>query len=100
MTADSANSYLISTLQGFQMSADQAEGIVDKYNEVANHFAIDTAGIGEALQRSAASLNAANTDLSKSIALVTTANITQQNPEVVGTAFKTLSARIRGAKTE
>lgn len=100
MTADSANSYLISTLQGFQMSADQAEEIVDKYNEVANHFAIDTAGIGEALQRSAASLNAANTDLSKSIALVTTANITQQNPEVVGTAFKTLSARIRGAKTE
>lgn len=41
MTADSANSYLISTLQGFQMSADQAEEIVDKYNEVANHFAID-----------------------------------------------------------
>ena len=100
MTADSANSYLISTLQGFQMSADQAEEIVDKYNEVANHFAIDTCGIGEALQQSAASLNAANTDLSKSIALVTTANITQQNPEVVGTAFKTLSARIRGAKTE
>lgn len=59
-----------------------------------------TAGIGEALQRSAASFNAANTDLSKSIALVTTANSVVQNPETVGTTFKTLSARIRGAKTE
>ena len=36
-----------------------------------NHFAIDTAGIGEALKRSAASFNAAGTDISKSIALIT-----------------------------
>ncbi|MDO4975539.1 MAG: hypothetical protein Q4E61_04420 [Alphaproteobacteria bacterium] len=46
-----------------------------------NNFAIDTAGIGEALQRS---FNAANTDLSKSIALVTATNEVVQNPEVVG----------------
>lgn len=61
---------------------------------------ISTAGIGEALQRSAASFRAANTDLSESIALVTTANSVLQNPEMVGTTFKTLSARLRGAKTE
>lgn len=65
-----------------------------------NNFAIDTAGIGEALQRSAASFNAANTDLSKSIALITATNEVIQNPESVGTLWKTLSARIRGAKTE
>ena len=100
MTADDASSYLISTLQGYQLSADQALDIVDKYNQVANKFAIDTAGIGEALQRSAASFNAANTDLSKSIALITATNEVIQNPESVGTLWKTLSARIRGAKTE
>ena len=100
MSSDDASSYLISTLQGYQLAADQAEDIVDKYNQVANRFAIDTAGIGEALQRSAASFNAANTDLSESIALITATNEVVQNPESVGTLWKTLSARIRGAKTE
>ena len=100
MTADDASSYLISTLQGFQLAADQSEEIVDKYNEVANNFAIDTRGIGEALQRSAASFNSANTSLSESIALITATNEVIQNPESVGTLWKTLSARIRGAKTE
>ena len=100
MSADDASSFLISSLQGFQLGAEQAEDIVDKYNEVANNFAIDTRGIGAALERSAASFYAANTDISKSIALVTTANSVVQNPEAVGTTFKTLSARIRGAKTE
>lgn len=96
----SANESLISTLQGFQMEASDAMEIVDKFNEVSNNFAISSSGIGEALQRSAAAFNAANTDLSKSIALVTTSNIVLQDPDSVGTLWKTLSARIRGAKTE
>jgi len=95
-----ANESLISTLQGFQMQADEAEHIVDVFNEVANNYAIGSGGIGEALQRSAASLNAANTSLEESVALVTAANTVVQNPESVGTTFKTLSARIRGADTE
>ena len=66
----------------------------------ANNYAITSGGIGEALQRSAASLNAANTSLEESVALVTAANTVVQNPESVGTTFKTLSARIRGATTE
>jgi TP901 family phage tail tape measure protein len=73
ISIDDANSSLISTLQGYQMQADEAEHIVDVFNEVANNFAIDTGGIGEALQRSAASLNAANTSLEESVALVTAA---------------------------
>lgn len=95
-----ANESLISTLQGFQMEAGDSMEIVDKFNEVANNFPIDSGGIGEALQRSAASFNAAHTDLSKSIALVTTTNAVVQDPDVVGTMWKTVSARLRGAKTE
>ena len=56
--------------------------------------------IGEALQRSAASFNAANTELSEAIALITASNTVVQNPESVGTLWKTMSARIRGAKSE
>ena len=71
MTQESASESLVSTLQGFNMQADEAESIVDKFNEVANNFAIGSDGIGEALQRSAASFNASHTSLSKSIALIT-----------------------------
>lgn len=95
-----ASEYMVSTLQAFKISADDAEGIVDRINKVANNYAIDQAGIGESLKRSAASLHAAGADLSQAIALVTAANETVQNPESIGTMWKTLSARIRGAKTE
>lgn len=71
MNAETASENLISTLQGFQLETNESENIVSAFNEVANNFAIDTQGIGEALKRSAASFNAANTDLSKSIALIT-----------------------------
>ena len=81
---DSANQSLISTLQGFQLEAKDAMSIIDQFNEVANNFPIDSAGIGEALQRSAASLYAANTDLSKSIALITGTNAVVQDPSSVG----------------
>ena len=45
--------------------------LLQRESNRVNNYAIDSAGIGEALQRSAASFNAANTDLSKSIALIT-----------------------------
>ena len=68
---DEANESLISTLQGFKLGADQAEHIIDVFNEVSNNEAISSGGIGDALQRSAASFNAANTSLEKSVALIT-----------------------------
>lgn len=52
------------------------------------------------MQRSAASFNAANTSLEKSVALVTATNSVIQDPEKVGNMWKTVSARIRGAKSE
>ncbi len=97
---DTANESLISTLKGFQLEADQAEHIVDVFNEVSNNESISSGGIGEALQRSAASFNAANTELEKSVALVTASNSVLQDPEKVGNMWKTVSARIRGADTE
>ena len=97
---DEANESLISTLKGFQLEADQAEHIVDVYNEVSNNEAISSAGIGDALQRSAASFNAANTSLEKSVSLVTATNSVLQNPEKVGNMWRTVSARLRGSETE
>lgn len=74
-------------------------GITNKSNSL-NNFAITSAGIGDALQRSASALYAAGNTIDESIALVTAANSVIQNPEQVGTALKTLSLRLRGAKVE
>lgn len=71
MDIQTATESMVSTLEGFQLEAEQAGNIVDQFNEVSNRFAIDSKGIGDALQRSAASFNAANTGLSESIALIT-----------------------------
>lgn len=100
MTQESSSEGLISTLQGFQLTADAAQKIVDITNEVANTQPIDTAGIFAGLQRSASSMSAANNTLEETIALITAGNAVLQDPERVGNGLKTISMRIRGATTE
>lgn len=74
MTQESAAESLVSTLQGFQLVPEEAEHIVDAFNEVGNRFAIGSDGIGEALMRSASSMNAAGNTLEETVGLVTAAN--------------------------
>ena len=97
--ADATES-IISTMQAFGIEASNAISIVDKFNEVGNNFAISSAGIGEAMKRSASAMAAANNTIDETIALITAANTIVQNPEVVGTTMKTLSMYLRAAKTE
>lgn len=97
---DTASQSIISTMTAFKIEASDAMSIVDKFNAVGNAFAISSGDIGEALQRSASSLASANNTLSQSIALITAANTVVQDADTVGTAFKTISMRIRSAKTE
>lgn len=95
-----ASDSIISTMHGFGIEAENAMNIVDKFNEVGNNFAISSSGIGQALLRSASALSEAGNTIDESIGLITAANSVVQNPEAVGTAMKTLSLRIRGAKVE
>lgn len=95
-----ASESLISTMKAFGIEAADAMTIVDKFNIVGNNFSISSAGIGEALQRSAAALASTGASLEESIALVVGMNNVIQNPEVTGTGLKTLAMYIRAAKTE
>jgi TP901 family phage tail tape measure protein len=103
---EGATESLISTMAAFKnemnglSNTDFAMSIIDKFNEIGNKFAISSGGIGESLKRSASSLDAANNSIDESIALITAANTVVQDPDRVGNAFKTISMRIRGAKTE
>lgn len=97
---DQATTSLISTMKGFGIEAEDSLSIVDKFNEIGNKFAISSGGIGDALQRSAAAFDAANNTIDESIALVVAANNVIQDPDTVGNMWKTVTMRIRGAKTE
>ena len=98
--ADEAASSIISTMKGFGLATSESMRIVDSFNQVGNEFSITSKGLGDALQRSAAALNAAGNTLDESIGLITAANTVINDPDSVGTAMKTLALRIRGAKTE
>lgn len=79
-----ASESIISTMKAFGIEADNAMGIVDRFNEIGNNFAISSTGIGEAMQRSASALFEAGNTIDESIALITGANSVVQNPEQVG----------------
>ena len=81
---DAATQSIISTMTAFNIKTEDAIRIVDKFNAVGNNFAISSGEIGEALQRSASALAAANNTLDQSIALITAANTVVQDPDAVG----------------
>lgn len=88
---------IISAVKGFGVEVDSTgrnvQKIVDIYNEVGNNFAISSAGIGEAMRRSSASLYSAGNTMEEAVALITAANSSIQDPAAVGTALKTISMR-------
>lgn len=99
-----ATTSLISTIKGFGIAVDE-EGknirkIIDIYNEVANNYAISQEGIAESLRKSASSLYNAGNTLEESVAMLTAANAVVQNPDMVGTAMKTVTMRLRGITDE
>lgn len=95
-----ASESVISTMMAFGIATNDTMSIVDKFNEVGNNFAIDSKGIGDALQRSASALFEGGNSIDESIGLITAANSVIQDPAQVGTALKTLTLRLRGAKIE
>lgn len=97
---NTSSSYLISTLQGFGLLADQAEDVVNKIDAVANTQPVTANDLGEILTRSSAAMAAANNTLEETLALGTAVNSVIQDADSVGTMLKTLSMYLRAAKTD
>lgn len=70
--------------------------IVNKLNLAGNNFSISTAGLAEALQKSAAALKTQGNDINEAIALVVSGNAVGQNPDSTGAGIRTISLRIAG----
>ena len=97
MTTENATDYLVSTMQAYGIAVDDVERkVMDNVNRIGNTFATTNAEIGEMLTRSSAAMNAANNSLEETIALESAAVEVTRNAEMTGTAFRTVSMRIRG----
>lgn len=94
-TADSVN-YLTTALNGFQLSAQDAMLVSDKFAAVAAASATDYDELAIALSKVASQANLAGMSIDYTTALLTKGlETTREAPETMGTALKTIIARMR-----
>lgn len=96
VSTDEATTGLTAIIKGYNLSVGEAEHVADVLTQVGQEYAVSAAEMMEAFERSGAALNATNTSFEKSAGLIAAANASVQNASTVGTALKTISARIRG----
>ena len=92
---DSVN-YLTTALNGFQLSAEDAMAVSDKFAAVAASSATDYDELAIALSKVASQANLAGMSIDYTTALLTKGlETTREAPETMGTALKTIIARMR-----
>lgn len=106
---NTATQDLIGTYKGFQETLDSVyQGdtqsavnyIADIYNKLGNEFAVSSANIGDAMQRSASSLQKAGNNIQESAGMATGIIEVVQNAEKAGSTLNVVSLRLRGMKGE
>ena len=101
MDVDTATDGLVSTMKAFDIDVqDVQREVMDNINKIGNTAATSNDEIVDMLTRSSAAMSAANNTLEETIALETAAVEITRSAETTGTAFKTLSMRLRGYDEE
>ena len=98
--ATTAASYLISTMQGFGLVADDAEHLLDCMNQIANTEPVSMEDLGIIMQKSSAAMSAAGNTYQETLAMASALNGVLQDSESSGTYLKTLSMYLRASKTD
>jgi len=99
MSSEDASEVLTATLNGFQMSADQASKVNDILTSIDLESASDAGGIGSALTKVASQANNAGVSLEKTAAMIATVkDVTQGSDETIGNAMKSILARMNNIK--
>jgi TP901 family phage tail tape measure protein len=108
-----ATSLMTAATRGFKMGIDDAtksleeeneelnygEHVTDVYSELAAHAAASVNDIAQAMSRTAAIANSAGMEFETTSAMLTTMiEATQESPETLGTAMKTVIARFTELK--
>lgn len=97
---ETATTGLTSILKGYSLDVEDAEHIADVLVEVGQSYAISAEELMTAFENGGAALAASGTSFEQSAALFAATNAALQDASSVGTMWKTVSARIRGATTE
>lgn len=88
--------YLTTALNGFQLSAEDAMKVSDKFAKVASQSASGYEELAIALSKVASQANLAGMSIDYTTALLTKGlETTREAPETMGTALKTIIARMR-----
>lgn len=94
-----ATSQMTAALRAFHMEMDEGSHITDVYAELAAHAAADVQGIAYAMSKTASIANSAGMAFETTSAFLTQMiETTQEAPENIGTAMKTIIARFTELK--
>ena len=96
LNVDTSTEGLQATIRGFSLAADEAKRVGDMINYVADTEPIDALGIINGLERSSSAMAEANNSLEETIGLITASTSVTQDATAAGTAWRTISMRIRG----
>lgn len=95
-----AVSDMVTAMKAFNIESSNALTVVDALNELGNNFAVSAADLGTGLTNSASAMNAAGTDMYKTLAMLTGGSEITQNAGEFGSFLKVASMRLRGMKGE
>ena len=83
-------------VDGVVKKTTQLEKVTDILNFVGNKYSITSSGIAEALMRSGSVLSTYGNSYEQSVAMITGANASIQDPTKVGNGLKTITMRMAG----
>ena len=99
LSGDQSAEYVTAVLNGYKVAAADAEQAMDKLAAVGAHTASSLAELSEAMAKVSSSANAMGVSEDQLAAtLATVISVTRQDASTVGTAFKTIYARISDIK--
>ena len=94
-TSDSLN-YMTAAINGFNLAANDAEHVSDVFAKLGANAAVDYEGLAKSLSKVSAQANTAGMSIEFTSALLAKGiETTQEAPESIGTALKTIIARMR-----
>ena len=94
-SADEVSEQLTAVWNGYKVDAEQAELYIDKLAAVAATTASDLEELATGMSKVASAANLMGVDIDQlNATLATVLSVTRQAPESVGTAFKTIYARM------
>lgn len=94
-TGDEVSEQLTAIWNGYKVTADETELYIDKVAKVAAATAADLEELSTGMSKVASAANSAGVDIDQlNATLATVISVTREAPETVGTAFRSIYARL------